>query len=238
MRKISIVLLLIAFVAVLSACGKSGDKNAPDNANGGNADTAQEEQGGDTGGQPSDSGDAGQNDQPGTGITEPDSAGQSPAETIGIELELEGMRETRTGTLAVSENGYYMYTLPLFVFTPEEPLMDQVYMETFPNYFMRIQSLGPEANIDELKAAAEEELRDLGDVVELRDDQIYNPFIREHAVFHLHAIKMGEVTKTIMLIEIDGHLFRIMLHMPHGEASEGAGPSFEAMIGTITPVQS
>jgi hypothetical protein len=35
-----------------------------------------------------------------------------PAETKEIELELEGMKETVTGQLFKSEQGYFMYTLP------------------------------------------------------------------------------------------------------------------------------
>jgi len=233
MRKLSIIWLALAIAFSLSACG-GGDKSDPDRANGGDAGAVPGEADGQSGGQAETPDDGNQN--PDSGITDPAPAAGLPPETKGIELEVEGMREVRTGTLAVSENGYYMYTLPLFVFTPEEPMTDQVYMETFPDYFMRIQPLGPVPDIEWARETAVDELKDLGEVVEWSGEQIYNPFIREHAVFHLHAVKTGEVTKYILLLENGGQYFRIMLHMPHGEASEGAGPSFEAMIGTITPL--
>lgn len=236
MRKLSILLLALALAAALAACGGKDKSDAPGNASGNPAGGAAEETNPISGESPDSPDQTDQTGQPEAAEPELAPAGEAPPETMDIVLEVEGMTETRTGTLAMSENGYYLYTLPLFAFTPEEPLMDQVYMETYPDYFMRIQPLGTEVDVAAVKAVAEEELRDLGEVVEWKGEQIYNPFIREHAHFHLHAIKQNEVTKYILLMEIDGQFFRIMIHMPHGEASEGAGPSFEAMIGTITPI--
>jgi hypothetical protein len=164
----------------------------------------------------------------------PDANGKLAA-TIEMELTVEGKVETRTGTLAVSENGYYLYTLPQFKFTPEEPNMDQVYMDKFEDFNMRIQTLGAEPDLAEIRANANEELAMLGDVVEMKGEQIGEPALRD-SIFYLHSSD-STLNKSIILRKIDGMYFKIIVNMPNGEAQVGAGPSFPAMIKTIEPTR-
>lgn len=166
--------------------------------------------------------------------TKPDVNGKLAA-TMEIELEVEGNVETRTGTLAVSDNGYYLYTLPQFKFTPEEPNADQVYMDKFEDFYMRIVTLGVEPDLTVIRANADEELAMLGDVVEMTGEQIGEPALRD-SIFYLHSSDLT-LSKYIILREIDGKYFKIIVNVPSGEAQEGAGPSFPAMIKTIQPTR-
>ena len=157
-----------------------------------------------------------------------------PAETIQVELVVEGNVESRTGTLVISDNGYYLYTLPQFKFTPEEPNMDQVYMDNFEGFNMRIQTLGAEPDLDQERDNAELELAMLGEVIEMKGEEIGEPALRD-SLFYLHSSD-STLSKYIILREIDGHYFKVTVNMPNSEAQEGAGPSFPAMIKTIQPL--
>lgn len=232
--------LIVALMVVLAACsgGKGNDNDGsgvtdPGIAQPGesNGEEVPNEQGNDTNDGETETSD---------GDTDVDGGEESvaPAPTIQLDMEIEGFKETRTATLAESDNGYYMYTLPRFVFTPEEPGIDQVFLEAYGDYFMRITALNPDVNTEEMKAAAYEELEALvgADINELTGDNISNVFIREKALFYVHAVKGGDISKHIMLLDIDGSKFRITLHLPHGEALEGSSAGFNAMIPTIKPI--
>jgi hypothetical protein len=165
----------------------------------------------------------------------PDTNGKLAA-TIDIELSVEGQLETRRGTLAVSDNGYYLYTLPQFKFTPEEPNVDQVYMDKLEDHYMRIIALGTEPELAEIRANAEDELSMLGEVTEKKGDQISEPALRD-SILYFHASD-SELSKYIIVRQINDQYFKIIVNIPIGEALDGAGPSFTAMIKTIELLRS
>lgn len=175
---------------------------------------------------------------PGNSVTElivneparPDTNGKLAA-AMDIQLSVEGTVETRSGTLAVSDNGYYLYTLPQFIFTPEEPNVDQVYMDKFEDHYMRIIALGTEPELADIRASAEDELAMLGKVTEMKGDKISEPALRDSTLY-LHASD-SELSKYIIVRKIDDHYLKIIVNIPIGEALDGAGPSFSAMIRTI-----
>lgn len=226
------VMLAALLVVVLAACG--GGK---DNGNGGGDGSGVTDpiiaRPGDDEQQPD-----GQDDDA-TGVTDNEGGQEAaaPPQTIELEMSIEGFTETRTATLAESDNGYYMYTLPQFVFTPEEPGVDQVFLQAYGDYFMRIMPLAADVNADEVKAGAMEELQALtgAEISELAAEDISNDFISERTLFYFHAVKSGDISKHIMLLDIDGMKFKVTIHLPHGEAIEGSSAGFNAMIPTIRP---
>lgn len=163
---------------------------------------------------------------------------EPPAPTRVVEVEVEGMIDQRTGVLSESDNGYYMYTIPPFIFTPEEPGVDQVYIESYPDYFLRIQALPDDVDLAQIRANAEEELRAVNEAFEERKgDEIYDAYLRG-SEFYLIAVG-DDIVKSIIVMNIDGKLFKFTMFMPvGGEASEGAESGFNAMIKTITPTVS
>lgn len=233
-RTIAMMVLLLAAALVFAACSADNDETGhPDGqlADGPAAgETAGNQEENPTGGN---GGDAGDGTLGGDAGDEP-AMEEPPAETMEVELEVEGMKETRTGTLVVSEsNGYYMYIIPPFVYTPEEPNADMVYMEAFPDYAMRIQTLPTETDLALVRDNAEEELRLVNESIQaLEGDDIYDPYL-QGAVFYLQAMN-EEILKKIILLEVDGRPFKFTMFLPvGGEASEGAESGFNAMIKTL-----
>lgn len=225
-------LLVVLLLAVsLAACGGGNNAANSGNSNAVEPDTLQPDPAA------SDDGNAaGETQDPAEPAEE--TPVEKPAPTKDVEVEVEGMVDVRTGTLSESDNGYYMYTIPPFIFTPEEPGIDQVYMESFPDYFMRIQALPDDVDLAEIRSGAEEELRAVSEAYEERQgDEIYDTYLRGS---ELYLIAVGDdIVKSIIVMEIDGKLFKFTMFMPvGGEASEGAESGFNAMIKTIVPTVS
>jgi hypothetical protein len=249
-RRWSVTALILACALAFAACG-NGATGTPDgdalqqepSPNGaeeqnGQEDAGESETGDSAGDEPASSGnDAGENETGDTlnpdGPVESPASGEPPAQTKDVEVEVEGMKETRTGTLTVSDNGYHLYVIPPYVFTAEEPGADVVYMEAFPDYSMRIQALPADTDPAFLRQIAEEELKTTGGSFEERKgDAIYDPRLRG-AEFYLQSVD-EELVKKIIVMKIDGLLFRFTMFLPvGGEASDGAESGFNAMIGTV-----
>jgi hypothetical protein len=227
MRTLSSVILLVVII-MLSACNGANPDNDKNNLGKGNVTSEQVDE---ATTEPEDMADEPIVNEP----ARPDTNGKLAA-TLDIELSIEGQVETRLGTLAVSDNGYYMYTLPQFKFTPEEPNVDQVYMDKFEDHYMRIIALGTEPELAHIRSSAKEELAMLGNVTEMKGDQISEPALRDSTLY-LHASD-SELSKYIIVRQIDDHYMKIILNIPIGEALDGAGPSFSAMIKTIELLRS
>jgi hypothetical protein len=229
MRTLSSVILLLVMVITLAACGgaNSDNENAVNDNQNVNSDHNEA---------------VTPEPEPGNTVDEPlvnepakpDANGKLAA-TMKFDITVNGNVETQTGTLAVSDNGYYLYILPQFKFTPEEPNADQVYMDKLEDSYMRILTLGVEPDLTEIRANAEEELAMIGDVVEIKGDQITDPALRD-STFYLHSSD-STLSKDIILREIDGNYFKIIVNMPTGEAKENVAPSFLAMIASIAPTK-
>lgn len=235
-RKVALAGLLLSAVLLVAACGGNGTAGTPDDnlvpePAPGDAAVENGRDGGAEGpvGEEEDTGAGGGNDA----IVGQPATGEPPPPTKEVEIEVEGMQETRTGTLAVSDNGYHLYVIPPFVFTAEEPGADVLYMEAYPDYMMRIQAMPGDADLDLLRENAEEELVSIsGSFEERQGDEIYDPYLRG-AAFYLQSVD-EEMVKKIIVMEIDGLVFRFTMFLPvGGEASEGAESGFNAMIKTI-----
>lgn len=148
-----------------------------------------------------------------------------------IPVNVEGTTEYREAALEKSEQGYSIYVLENFTFTGEEPLIDQIYFNYDPRYFVRISMLPENADLGVLRQNALEELKLVGAPEELKGVQIYEPFFR-NAAFYLRA-SSPTFSKEIIVMEIAGELFRFNMNIPAGEASEGVVPSFLAMLKTV-----
>jgi hypothetical protein len=149
-----------------------------------------------------------------------------------LEITLEGMTEKVPAKLMKSDQGYAFYLMDGFEYTPEEPGVDMVFHKNFPDYYMRIEKLPSDFNIDDLKANAEEVLKLVGDVVPMEGEQIGDAFIRENAKFFYHA-SSSELSRNIIVLELNGSLMRLTLNFPNSEASEGVSPRFFPMIDSL-----
>ena len=121
---------------------------------------------------------------------------QLPA-TKEFELELEGMKETKTAKLAQGD-GYALYILISF------PLMqktNKLTMNVDQDYYVEITKLPSDYNEDELRLEAKKELAEAGKVREAGDNEKHK--VMEDA--SVYMISEGEsLTKMYIVDEIDG----------------------------------
>jgi hypothetical protein len=155
-------------------------------------------------------------------------------DTTRLDVIVEGETEAREARLWVSPQGYAIYVLPQIVMTEEEPGRDQAFARVDGEFFVRIERLDPQAYIGSLRNNARLALRDIGRVYALQGEDIFDPLFRE-AEFFLHASD-PTVRVNLLVVEIDGSRFRIMMHIPNREAAEGIVPSFWAMLRSIRTV--
>jgi hypothetical protein len=153
-----------------------------------------------------------------------------PPDTIDIELEIEGFKETRVGTLVHGSLGYYLYTLPNFKLVSEEPNRDLLFFTNDPEFFVRIEGLDPNADPSFLRENAEKELALVGDVVEKKGQEIAEEFFPS-SIFFLHASN-PQHSKNIIVVSVDGKMFKFTMSMPNKEAAEGVTPAFFSMLKT------
>ncbi len=148
-----------------------------------------------------------------------------PAEKT-LEVELEGMKETRTATLAKGE-GYAFYMFDIFSFDAET---NKLMMNYDSAYHVVITKLPSGYDVEELAKAAKSDLSKIGKVEQLSGDQIYAT-MRDAELF-LFAQGDG-VTQEYIVKNVDGQGFAFLLNSPQGEASEGFGPLAFASINTV-----
>ncbi|MCI3926311.1 hypothetical protein MO973_39630 [Paenibacillus sp. TRM 82003] len=164
----------------------------------------------------------------------PAKAEDLPQET-NLEFTVEGEPQSVPATLTKSELGYAFYLMEGFEFTPEEPGKDVVFHNDFPEFFLRIEPLPADTDLDALRATAEEALKAVGDVHDTQES-FFDETIRSKAKFILLG-SSAEASVTVIALESGGQLFRLTLHFPSAEAAEGVTPRFFPMIRTIVPIQ-
>lgn len=152
-------------------------------------------------------------------------------EQMEVEVEIEGMIEKKKGTLFKSPQDYFMYIVPKFSASAEEPGKDIILTEYDDRHTMRIEKLPNTVNMDELKSNARMELEALGKVHELKGDEIADSFIRQ-SKFYLFSSD-DQFTRTIFVMDLHGELFKFTILLGHAESAEGVVPNFWAMIKTI-----
>lgn len=148
-----------------------------------------------------------------------------------IPVTIGGVTENQRAVLQRSPQNYYVYVLDDYRFTPEEPGRDQIYSTVDDSFFVRIEKLPDDVDLEELKENAITELRDIDTPVEISGENIAIPFFRD-SEFFLYATDR-QFTKNIVVMEIDGDLFRFNMNFPSTEASPEIVPGFYAMLQTI-----
>jgi LysM repeat protein len=152
------------------------------------------------------------------------------SQTKEIPVFAEGKIEYLQARLHRSEQGYYIYVLDNYKFTAEEPGSDVIFSTIDDNFFVRIQRLPLDANINVLKQNAIFSLRDIGEPRELTGEEISDPFFRTNKFFFNASNKATSVNR--ILKEIGGSLFLFTMFLPDTEARSEIMFSFYAMLKT------
>ena len=148
-------------------------------------------------------------------------------ETKRLEVELEGMKETREAAGAVG-SGYAIYVFPQFTFDPETNRMS---MNVDSNYHVDIEKLPAGYDPDEIRNAGEAWVKEgAGTVEEWTGDRIYKQM--QGASLYLTGQKTG-LTRTFVVKTIDGADYALKFNQPQGEASEGFLPLAFASVNSI-----
>jgi len=153
-----------------------------------------------------------------------------------LHVQVEGAREERTANLWMSKNGYYLYVLPQFTASAEEPGKDIVFAKANGSFFMRIEPLASGTDIAKVRENVKKELRAVAKPRDLAINEQPAEFpsnARMH--FHMRA-GTAKLEKDVLLLEVGGRLFRVTLHMPTGEGAEGLTPSLWQMLWTLAPL--
>ena len=151
--------------------------------------------------------------------------------TKDIPVIVEGETEYHRARLNKSPQGYYIYVLNNYTFTPEEPGKDVVFSTVDDRFFVRIEKLPVDANINDLRENALTELRLIGTPHEMQGTEIFDPFFRTAQFFYQASDE--SISKNILVMEIKGSNYRFNMHLPNVEAAEGIIPGFYAMLKTI-----
>ncbi len=143
-----------------------------------------------------------------------------------IDVEVEGQVDPREAKL-VKGDGYGFYMFEQFSF---DAAANKLTMNVDPDYAVEIVKLPSGYSLDELRQEAEEVLKPVGDVRELKDEELHKSM--QGATLFLIASGDG-LTKEYVVKELDGTGYLFKLNMPHREASEGFGPLAFASINSL-----
>lgn len=146
--------------------------------------------------------------------------------TKDFKLQLEGNEETRTATLAKGD-GYALYIFEQFKF---DAAANKLIMNVDNNYHVEISKLPEGFKLDDIKADAEKELAELGDVQSITPDDS-NSMLGDFDLMLKAA--SDKLTKEVIVKTVDGTSFLFKVNQPVGEPTEGFGPLAFTSMGSI-----
>jgi len=148
-------------------------------------------------------------------------------ETKRLEVEIEGMTETREAAKAVG-SGYAIYVFPQFTF---DSAANRMSMIAYPDYYVEIRQLPAGWRAEDVRAEGEAWVKEgAGTVEEWTGDRIYEPM--RGAILYLTGQKTG-LSRTFVVRAIGGADYALKFNQPHGEASEGFLPLAFASVNSI-----
>ncbi|RSK27894.1 hypothetical protein EJF36_13960 [Bacillus sp. HMF5848] len=166
--------------------------------------------------------------------TKTTSSEQNREKTKRLEVFVEGITDLREATLYESTQlNYSMYVLDQFSLESEEPGKDILISEYDGDFFVRIETLGNNPNIDAIKTNIKQSD---GTVLELDPTSNLDPYFHKaklHMLVNTKDANNIHMSAVHVVQNIDDVTFRFTLFIPGKEAAEGIEPSFWAMLKTI-----
>ncbi|WP_232698817.1 hypothetical protein [Brevibacillus daliensis] len=147
-----------------------------------------------------------------------------------ITFIIDGKEVSQEAKLFESDLGYYLYVIPGYVATGEEPGKDMIFSEKNDLYSVRIERLPKETEVATLRKNAEIELTDLGSVKDLTKEKDF-PFVNK-AAFRL-GVDTDKEHKEIVAVKIDGEWFKFTLFTLKDKDAPVIIPKLWAMLDTI-----
>ncbi|AIG25159.1 hypothetical protein EGH10_02900 [Brevibacillus laterosporus] len=159
------------------------------------------------------------------------SKGQPPAQTRELTYTIDGKKVSEQAQLFESHLGYFLYYLPDFTATGEEPGKDMLFYEKNDRYAVRIEQMPDKVDLAAQKKLMEVELSDLGNVRNLKKEQETDPFLQKTAL-HL-GVDTKNDHKEIIVTKIDSRWFRFTVFAPNETENAVILPKIWAMLKTI-----
>ncbi|OWA33962.1 hypothetical protein B9G55_16620 [Saccharibacillus sp. O16] len=133
-----------------------------------------------------------------------------------IEMMGDGMPDKREAKLQQGE-GYSLYVFDAYTF---DAAKNKLFLTAYPEYYVEIEKLPSDFNLDELRKEGQEELKKYGEVKEYAGDQLVEgPMYDARLVLQASDDKGGLYEYAVWEPEGEnGYIFHI--HSPSGEPSE------------------
>jgi hypothetical protein len=148
-----------------------------------------------------------------------------------LPVTVEGQTEQRLARLFESPQGYAIYVLEHITMTQEEPCCDLAFAQVDGEYFMRIERIPADADLATLREDAVLALSGVGEAQEIPPGHAYAANFQA-AELHLVA-ESREVVMEILVGQVGDGRYRVTLHLPLREPSEGIVPTLWAMLGSL-----
>ncbi|MFB1081304.1 hypothetical protein [Jeotgalibacillus sp. JSM ZJ347] len=224
MKKLMVLMLVLMLAAFMAACGTeteegtSADQPVEEN----NEETVVTED--DTTEEEAETEENAGEEQPAEDASEETEESEAPAEEDPAEeaesdirlleqpmtLPLNGEETERTAFLQESEeNNYSIYVAEGFTFTPEEPNVDQVFLNEDGSQFMRIHTY-PKEDVE--AGVVEGQMKDQADAIQGEDSAEWTPENIENEVIAGYEAVVGEEQYKTYLFEKNDIYVRIAIH--------------------------
>lgn len=154
-----------------------------------------------------------------------------PAQTKELTYMIDDKQVSEQAKLFESHLGYYLYYLPGFEATGEEPGKDMLFSKKNDHYAVRIERMPDKVDLPAQKKLIEVELSDLGKVQNLKKEQETDPFLQKTAL-HL-GVDTKNDHKEIIVTQIEKRWFKFTLFAPKDKDNLVILPKIWAMLQTI-----
>ena len=156
-----------------------------------------------------------------------------------IEVKVEGDTELRDAKLMYSDdNSYSLYVLENFTFSSEELNKHILFSNYDEEFFVKIEKLDSNADIDELKESFTNAYSGKGSVITRDPATIFTDEFKDSKLWlHVSILKSDKVNVltsiNYLIKEYNGKLYSFTLNFPTKEAAEGITPSLWSMLTTM-----
>ncbi|RAP29191.1 hypothetical protein C2W64_04138 [Brevibacillus laterosporus] len=156
---------------------------------------------------------------------------QAPAQTKELTYMIDGKQVSEQAKLFESHLGYYLYYLPGFEATGEEPGKDMLFSKKNDHYAVRIERMPDKVDLPAQKKLIEVELSDIGKVQNLKKGQETDPFLQK-TTLHF-GVDTKNDHKEIIVTQIEKRWFKFTLFALKDKDNPVILPKLWAMLQTI-----
>lgn len=169
------------------------------------------------------------------------SPAQTKAKSKAIEVFAGDNTKMHQAVLTGSQqSGYEFYLLDNYRFAAEEPGKDILYSKQDDSFFVRIEKLDKNTDLQKYKAQQLKSFQQLGQVTEIEPSTLFHKsFHNSSFSFITESIDSSDLKTSILQVAktVRDEKFTFTFYMPLKEVSEGITPGFWAMLATLDLVE-